>query len=543
MSAGPAGNRRGCGALPVLAVAAALLAAPSAHAYPTRAAQIWTIAGNGVACTPATNVCGDGGPALAGSLTLPRGVGVDGAGNVYVSDTGTLRIRKVTPSGQLSTLAGSGVACSIPTTTCGDGANGALATFNQPAGMAVDGAGNIYVADQNDNKVRRITPAGAVSTVAGSGATCANSANSCGDGGSATAAQLRAPGGVAVDAAGTNVYIADQFDHRIRRVAAGVITTIAGTGATCAVPTGACGDGPDATLAQLNYPFGVAVGGDGSVYVADSGDHKVRRITGGAITTIAGDGTACGAPTGPCGDGASGTAAQITGPQALAVDAANRVYVTSSQDHKVRLITPAGAIATLAGTGATCASAPFCGDGGAAASAPISQPFGVATDASGANVFVTAAGDDVVRWITGPQAGATGPTGGQGTAGPVGPAGSGGPQGAAGTPGATGARGPAGRNAKATCTVGKRAGGTIAVTCRVRLFKAGRAVTARARLSGHGGTVARGSARVGRNGIAVLRLRARHAIVPGAYTLTVRIGKAAPTTHRAVLRRSLSTRT
>src|SRR4051794_18683019 len=154
MSAGLAGRRCGRAAWLVLAIAAALLASPPAHAYPTDARQIWTIAGDGSFCTSTTGVCGDGGPALSGHLAIPRGVAVDNAGNVYVSDTGTLRIRKVTPAGQLSTLAGSGVACSNPTTACGDGSNGALATFNQLAGLPVGGAGDGYGPGPEHNKGR-----------------------------------------------------------------------------------------------------------------------------------------------------------------------------------------------------------------------------------------------------------------------------------------------------------------------------------------------------------------------------------------------------
>src|SRR5205807_643536 len=154
----------------------------------------------------------------------------------------------------------------------------------------------VYIADANDHKIRKLTPSGAISTIAGDGNTCASpSTTTCGDGPTATSAQLNQPAGVAVDGAG-NVYVADSSDEKIRKLTpAGAISTVAGTGNTCGSPsTTSCGDGATATSAQLSFPSGVVVDGAGNVYVADQSDNKIRELTaGGTIGTIAGDGTAC----------------------------------------------------------------------------------------------------------------------------------------------------------------------------------------------------------------------------------------------------------
>src|SRR5207244_3002017 len=145
----------------------------------------------------------------------------------YIADTNDNKIRKLTPAGALSTIAGDGGGCADATTSCGDGTPATSAQLNFPTGVAVDGAGNVYIADANDNKIRELTPTGAISTIAGDGNTCASSTTSCGDGTSATSAQLSHPPGVAVDGAG-NVYIADTIDKKIRELTpAGAISTIA----------------------------------------------------------------------------------------------------------------------------------------------------------------------------------------------------------------------------------------------------------------------------------------------------------------------------
>src|SRR2546430_889289 len=197
---------------PLLAAAATVgwlgLLSGTASAYPTNPATIWTIAGNGSHCASSTTTCGDGTSATSAELNEPNGVAVDGAGNVYIADTNDNKIRKLTPAGAISTIPGDGNTGASPsTTTCGEGATATSAELNNPTGVAVAGAGNVYIADPNDNKIRKLTPAGPIPPIAPAGNTCASPrTTTCGDGATATSAQLSVPSGVALDGAG-NVYI------------------------------------------------------------------------------------------------------------------------------------------------------------------------------------------------------------------------------------------------------------------------------------------------------------------------------------------------
>ena len=359
--------------------------------------------------------------------------------------------------------------------------------------------------------------------MAGDGGFC-NATDACGDGGPATSAQLSAPSAVAVDSAG-NLYIADQFHHKIRKVSGGTITTIAGNGTTCADPTAACGDGGSATSAQLNFPFGVAVDSAGAIYIADTGNQKIRKVTAAGITTIAGDGTACASAT--CGDGSSATSAQLKGPRSLVVDPAGRVYFSEGQNHKVREITPTGRIGTVAGTGSPCATTPFCGDGGAASHAALNDPMGVAVDATGANLFIADLSDNLIRWVAGPQAGPTGSPGSPGGTGATGQPGAQGP---------AGARGPAGRDARVKCTAGRVRKGKVRVVCRVKLVRPTAAHAIHARLSRGGKTYATGVGRASA-GRMTLRMQRSRPIRAGVYTLTTRIrGHTTGSRQRVVIR-------
>jgi hypothetical protein len=531
-------------AVVALVIVFVLCAAARAPAYPTLPSTIWSIAGDGTACGIPTGSCGDGAVATSAQLNAPAGIAVDSAGNVYIADTDDQKIRKITLAGAISTIAGNGTACGTPTGSCGDGPDATSAQLNAPRGVAVDGTGNVYVADTNDQKVREVTPTGAISTIAGNGTQCATPTGSCGDGPDATSAQLRFLGGVAADGAG-NVYIADTNDHKIRMVSAGAISTIAGNGTACGTPTGSCGDGPTATSAQLNAPRGVAVDIPGNVYIADTSDYKIRKVSAGAISTIAGNGAQCAAPTGSCGDGTTATNAQLNNPFGVAVDRAGNVYVADTFNQKVRKVTSGGGIGTIAGTGSACPNRPFCGDGGQGTAATLNAPGGLAYDAAGQNVFIADTDGHLVRWLAGPQAGPTGPTGPTGPSGSTGPTGatgatgsSGGqgpagadgaqggtggpgPQGAAGATGAagpSGPQGPAGRDATVTCKAGKVRGKKVKVTCGV-VLKSASARAATARLSRNGVTYARGRAR----NQAMIRLRAVRPIARGRYTLTTRI--------------------
>ncbi len=265
------------------------------------------------------------GAGSAASFYFPESVAVDSAGNVYVADYGNNEIRKITPAGAVKTFAGS--------STKGDAdGTGSAASFDGPEGVAVDSAGNAYVADYGNNEIRKITPAGVVRTFAGLGAQ--------GDAdGTGSAASFDGPEGVAVDPAG-NVYVADYGNNEIRKITpAGVVTTFAGSGAQ----GDADGTG---SAASFDGPEGVAVDSAGNVYVADYGNNKIRKITpAGVVTTFAGSGAQGDA------DG-TGSAASFDGPEGVAVDSAGNVYVGDEFNNEIRKITPAGVVTTFAGSGA-----------------------------------------------------------------------------------------------------------------------------------------------------------------------------------------------
>jgi len=217
-----------------------------------------TVAGNGTA-----GWAGDGGPAVAAQLQDPKAVWAAVSGDLYIADSGNERIRRVDPSGTISTIAGTGIQG-----YSGDGGPALAAQFDGPRGLAGDGVGNLYVADDNNNRVRRIDPSGIMTTLAGTGTPAFS-----GDGGPARAAELNHPRGVAVDGRG-NVFIADSMSHRVRMVdPGGVISTVAGCGRQ-----GFGGDGGPATVARLFEPRGVAVNAAGHLFVADTYNDRIRRV-------------------------------------------------------------------------------------------------------------------------------------------------------------------------------------------------------------------------------------------------------------------------
>jgi hypothetical protein len=345
-----------------------------------------TLAGTGTA-----GYNGDG-VATAAMLYNPTGVAVDYAGNVYIADRNTHRIRKInTATGLLSTVAGTGMAGYL-----GNGGPATAATLYNPAGVAVDGAGNVYIADHNNQRIRKITIAtGVISTVAGSGA-----AGFSGDGGAATTAALLLPTGVAVDAVG-NIYIADQFNHRIRKVTAatGLISTVAGNGTA-----GVAGDGAAATSAQLNYPTGVGLDGAGNIYIADRNNHRIRKVTAatGVITTYVNTG----GTGGYTGEAVPASAARLYFPSGVAVDASGNVYVADQFTMRIRKITAAtGLISTVAGS----ENVGFGGDGGVASAGQLNYPFGVAVDVVG-SVYIADSSNHRVRKAAVQVAAATGLT-------------------------------------------------------------------------------------------------------------------------------------
>ena len=344
---------------------------------------------------------GDGGPAVEARLSGPEGMALDGAGNLYIADYWNHRIRKVDAAGTITTVAGNGTRG-----FGGDGGPAVAAQLNRPAGVALDGAGNLYIADLGNHRIRKVGSAGVISTVAGDG-----TGGYRGDGGPATAARLYLPAGVALDGAG-NLYIADYWNHRIRRVdAAGVITTVAGAGSTGESGGGFGGDGGPATAAQLNRPTGVALDGAGNLYIADLRNDRIRKVdSAGVISTVAGDGTG-----GYRGDGGPATAAQLNRPTGVALDGAGNLYITDRVNHRIRKVDAAGVISTVAGAG----RGGYRGDGGPAVAAQLNYPTGVALDGAG-NLYIADWGNDRIRKVD--SAGVISTVAGGGSGGDGGPA-------------------------------------------------------------------------------------------------------------------------
>ena len=308
----------------------------------------------------------DGIAAVAASFYEPRDVATDAAGNVYVADSQNRRLRRIDRSGTITTVAGTG-----EFGHSGDGGPATEAQFREPISVAVDRADNIYVVDRD--RVRKIDGLGIVTTLAGTG-----ESGHSGDGGPAIEAQLLSSRAVAADGAG-NVYVAEH--HRVRKIdAAGTITTLAGSGECCEI-----GDGGPAGAAWLTVPSDVAVDGLGNVYVADDAQDRVRKIdAAGTITTLAGTGE-----EGYTGDEGPAIEAQIDNPSGVAVDGEGNVYVTVG--NRVRKIDAAGTITTVAGTGRYGRD----GDGGPATEASLYAPGGVATDGRGSLYFVDRSGHRV----------------------------------------------------------------------------------------------------------------------------------------------------
>jgi len=332
---------------------------------------------------------GDNGAAGTAQLSNPGGLAIDTAGNLYLADTGNSRIRMVA-NGVIATFAGSGAQGYD-----GDGGAARQASFNGLGGMTIDGAGNLYVADFFNQVVRKIS-GGTVTTVAGNGTLGYN-----GDNIPATSAQLAGPSGIALDAAG-NLYIADGYNNRIRKVSGGIITTVAGNGTA-----GFSGDKGPAISATLRQPSDVAVDSAGNLYIADYGNNRIRMVTNGAITTTAGNGTQA-----FTGDGAAATTAGLVAPARLAFDAADNLYLVDGV--RVRKIAR-GVISTIAGGGAPL------GESGPATGAQLLAPQGLAVDGAG-NVYIADAGTARVLEVSGGTVQKLAGAGWQGLSGDGGPA-------------------------------------------------------------------------------------------------------------------------
>ncbi len=330
--------------------------------------SIVTVAGTGI-----NGFSGDGGPAVKATMRGPNGVTATADGSLYFADSFNWRVRRVSPDGIITTVAGNGTRGSA-----GDGGPAVNAELNGPADVAVAPDGTMYISEFFGHRVRRVSPDGIITTFAGTG-----TAGFTGDGGPAAAAQVNNPFGVSVARDGS-VYIADYGNSRIRRVGPdGVITTVAGGG-----PPGLLGDSLPAVQATLVQPPFAAVGPDGQLYIADAGHKRIRRVrSDGIITTIAGTGGCC-----YDGDGGPAVAAKLSGPFWVAFGADGSLFIADFNNERVRRVGPDGIISTLVGNGDFRSS----GDGGPPLSAGI-DPGTIVVGADGALYIGDVAGSRVRR--------------------------------------------------------------------------------------------------------------------------------------------------
>ena len=325
------------------------------------------VVGNGTA-----GYSGDGSTATKAQLNFPTGIALDSSGNIYIADSLNRRIRKVA-SNVIATIAGDGVL-----SYSGDGGPANSAQLNTPQAVAADSSGNFYFCDTLNNVVRKVTAGGAISTIAGNG-----TAGSSGDGGPATSAELSGPRGIAVDSSG-NIYVSDTQNNRVRKISGGTITTVAGNGTP-----GYGGDGGPANSAMLFTPAGLAVDASGNLYIADFTNNRVREVSNGIITTVAGNGL-----SGYSGDGGPATSAMLNGPVGVAIDSNHNLDIADQNNNAIRQVSN-GNITTIAGNGLPGMS----GDGGPATQAMVGSPAGVAVDSTGNIYIATGSGSSTVRKV------------------------------------------------------------------------------------------------------------------------------------------------
>lgn len=324
-------------------------------------------------------------PALKSSMGAPTGMAMDGAGNFYVADASSNRIFKVSSGGIVTVVAGNGARGGV---SGGDGGPAIAASLTFPTGVAVDGSGNIFIADRTYCRIRKVTAStGVISTVAGTGL-CGPSS----DGGPATTTTLNDPSGVAVDRFG-NIFIADTFNCEVREVSAsnGVISAAAGTGGC-----GYSGDGGPATSAKLGQPDGLVFNSAGDILIADAGNCTIRKVSSGSgvISTLAGTG-GCGYS----GDGGLASSAMVNGPSGLAVDPSGNIFIGDTVNCLVREVSASsGHISTVAGNFSLGCG--YSGDGTSATSAQLNQPYGVFVDGLG-DIFIADNHNSVVRKVSG----------------------------------------------------------------------------------------------------------------------------------------------
>jgi uncharacterized protein (TIGR03437 family) len=320
---------------------------------------------------------GDTGQAIGAELNYPSGVWIDANHNLYIVDKDNDRIRVVSSSGIINTVAGSSTA----NVYAGDGGKATQASLSSPNGITFDSAGNMYIADTLNDVVRKVNTSGIISTVAGN-----NSSAYSGDGGPATSASLSEPTGLAFDAAG-DLYIADSNNNCIRMVTPDQnIHTVAGQCSYALFQ----GDGGPATQAKLNKPYSIAVDAQGNLYISDTENERIREVTpNGIINTIAGTGTA-GFKDGPA------LQAEFNSPSGIAVDASGSLYIADKSNFRIRKLLPSGNVVTIAGSG----SPGLSGSDVAATTAELYFPLGVGLDSSTGNVYVADSQNQLVRELT-----------------------------------------------------------------------------------------------------------------------------------------------
>jgi len=290
---------------------------------------ISTVVGNGLA-----TYAGDGGQATSAELTLPMSVTTDAVGNIYIADYGNSSLRKVNTSGIITTIAGNGVEG-----FSGDGGQATAAQLDSLTGVTVDAAGNIYITDTYNNRIRKINTLGIITTIAGNG-----TIGYSGDGGQATNAQLNLPiSSVAIDAAG-NIYIADLNNSCVRKInTSGIISTITGNN-FIGINGGFSGDGGQATAAALSNVAAVTFDAAGNLYISDSNNNRIRKIdVSGIITTIAGNGG-----YGLNGDGGQATNSELSAPVGITFDSAGNLYIADEANNVIRMVNTGGIISTIA---------------------------------------------------------------------------------------------------------------------------------------------------------------------------------------------------
>jgi trimeric autotransporter adhesin len=358
-----------------------------------------TVAGTYKVCGRPTSGCGDEGLAVDAELDEPVGVTLDASGDIVFADTRNQKVRCVIevaggcggstyPTGYIVRIVGNGIFCTSSTLPCGDGGVPINAHLHDPSGISYDAAGNLYIADQLDHRIREVTTLNGkltITTVVGSG-----TPGFCGDGGPAKSACLDGPYAVLVDAAGT-IWVGDTGNQRVREVVSKTINTFAGGNSG--------GDGGAPSAATLAFPVGVTWDASGNYYIADAANNRIRKITSGAspvISTVAGTGSMCFPETGiSCGDGGPALSAWLNTPNAVAVDASGNIFIVDTNDYVVRVVNtqqgqivvanvtvPAGDIATIAGTlGDQCdPTNGVCGDGGPGTAALLTNPTSLALD-------------------------------------------------------------------------------------------------------------------------------------------------------------------